>query len=432
MAEKKLFREKAMEKLASPEQLDITVRLIPAAGWISLLVLGLLTLIIVLWGFLGSINYPEYGTGVFIKGSRVYGIFSQGTGTVNGINVKVGDYVQYGQIVGRVDQPQLVRDILEIKNNIALLKKEYDEIKVMDAKYLKMVEEYYAAQNKSSRQQEVELEQIFQWYQEFLKNAESVKDRGLISDISFQEQKENYVSLMNNLSAMKNNQLNYDVQAINTVFGQRKDHFLKIEGIKQQLFRAGTQLAELLSESLIISYASGYVQEILADQGDSIQVNERVMTLGTEDSEPLKAVLYFSALNGKTVNYGMEAQVTPTFLKAEDYGSIKGLVMHTSPYPVSQDELDETFQNPSLTKLILNATGGSPYRVEIGLLTTPNTYSGYRWTSSKGPPLKIRQGALATGSVITRTEKPANLVVEFFKRYFLGVGQREFELEQQL
>jgi len=99
---------------------------------------------------------------------------------------------------------------------------------------------------------------------------------------------------------------------------------------------------------------------------------------------------------------------------------------------VSEAEITETLLNSSLSNVILNSTGGSPYKVEVSLFTSSSTFSGYKWTSSNGPPLKIKQGTLVTGAIITRTEKPINLVVELFRRYFLGVGQREFEITQQI
>jgi len=432
MSSDKLFRKKALQKLSSPEQLDTVVKLIPSSGWLSLLALGLFTLVIVLWGFLGSLNYPQYGIGVIVSGDRIHSVYSTGNGIINAMAVKVGNYVQYGQVIGRIDLPEQINDIVEIKNKIVLLHKQYEEIKAMDEKYLVAIEGYYDAQISSSKDQVDELEKIFTWYESFLSNAEGVKNMGIISDYSLQQQRQDYTTLLNNLSNMRNNQLNYDAQKQDTVFTQRKDHFSKMENIKEQIYHTGTQIKDLMSQSFITSYSEGYVQEVLAYQGDIVQTNQAVITLSEGTEKGLKAVLYFSTVDGKGVEYGMEAQITPTFLQAEDYGSIKGLVMTTSPYPVSQQEIDQTLLNPSLSNVVINSSGGSPYKVEVSLLTSSATYSGYKWTTSKGPPLKIKQGTLISGSINTRTEKPINLVVEIFRRYFLGVGQREFEITEQI
>lgn len=432
MGSDKLFRKKALQKLSSPEQLDTTVKLIPSAGWLSLLALGLFTLVIVLWGFLGSLNYPQYGMGVIVSGDRVHNVYCTGTGIVNAMTVKVGDYIAYGQVIGRIDLPEQINDIIEIKDKIILLHKEYEEVKAMDEKYFATIENYYDAQISSSKEEVNELEKMFTWYEKFLRNAEGVKDMGIISDYTLQQQRQEYTTLLSNLSSMRNNQLNYDAQKQDTIFSQRKDHFSRMENIKEQIYQTGAQIKDLMSQSFITSYSAGYVQEILAYQGDLVNANQAVITLSEGAEHGLKAILYFSTVDGKGVQYGMDAQITPTYLKAEDYGSIKGLVMNSSSYPVSQQEIDQTLLNPSLSNLVINFTGGSPYKVEVSLLTDSSTYSGYKWTSSKGPPLKIKQGSLVTGAIITRTEKPINLVVEIFRKYFLGVGQREFEIIQQI
>lgn|GEM_PF-1861338 len=432
MSEKKLFREKALQNLSSPEQLDTAVTLIPSAGWFGLLSLGLLTLVFVLWGFMGSLSYPQYGTGVIIRGERIHGIYSKGAGIVAAMNVAVGDYVEYGQIIGRIDMPQAVGDIAELRNEISLLRKEYEDVKALDENYLGLIAKYYDSQTASSKKQEEELKQISHWYEKFLANAEGVKKQGIISDYSLHQHKKDYASIMNNLSDMRNNQLNYDAQKQNTDFNQRKDHFSRMENITKQIYHTQIKVDALISQSLIISYSSGYVQEVLAFQGDVIQANERVANLAEKSDQPLKAVLYFSTVDGKAISYGMEAQITPTFLQAEDYGAIKGLVMSTSPYPTSQEEINETFLNKSLTNAVLNVTGGSPYKIEVGLQTSPETNSGFQWTTSKGPSFKIKEGTLVSGAIITRKEKPINLVVQLFRRYFLGIGLREFELKQKI
>jgi len=432
VSEKKLFREKALQNLSSPEQLDTAVTLIPSAGWFGLLSLGLLTLVFVLWGFMGSLSYPQYGTGVIIRGERIHGIYSKGAGIVAAMNVAVGDYVEYGQIIGRIDMPQAVGDIAELRNEISLLRKEYEDVKALDENYLGLIAKYYDSQTASSKKQEEELKQISHWYEKFLANAEGVKKQGIISDYSLHQHKKDYASIMNNLSDMRNNQLNYDAQKQNTDFNQRKDHFSRMENITKQIYHTQIKVDALISQSLIISYSSGYVQEVLAFQGDVIQANERVANLAEKSDQPLKAVLYFSTVDGKAISYGMEAQITPTFLQAEDYGAIKGLVMSTSPYPTSQEEINETFLNKSLTNAVLNVTGGSPYKIEVGLQTSPETNSGFQWTTSKGPSFKIKEGTLVSGAIITRKEKPINLVVQLFRRYFLGIGLREFELKQKI
>ena len=45
---------------------------------------------------------------------------------------------------------------------------------------------------------------------------------------------------------------------------------------------------------------------------------------------------------------------------------------------------------------------GPPIQVNVALHPDPATPTGYRWSSSRGPSLKISSGTLAAGNVVVR------------------------------
>jgi HlyD family secretion protein len=55
MAEKRIFRQAALDRLASPEQLDHLVPVVEARGWVALAGCALLALGALAWGFTGSL-----------------------------------------------------------------------------------------------------------------------------------------------------------------------------------------------------------------------------------------------------------------------------------------------------------------------------------------------------------------------------------------
>ncbi|QBI03771.1 hypothetical protein [Pseudoduganella albidiflava] len=55
MAEKRIFRQAALDRLASPEQLDHLVPVADAPGWIALSIGALLALALLAWGLAGSL-----------------------------------------------------------------------------------------------------------------------------------------------------------------------------------------------------------------------------------------------------------------------------------------------------------------------------------------------------------------------------------------
>lgn len=59
-----IFRKEALDRLASPEQLDQMLQLTSPRGWIALIALGLLLLLALAWGFFGTITTTVEGQGI--------------------------------------------------------------------------------------------------------------------------------------------------------------------------------------------------------------------------------------------------------------------------------------------------------------------------------------------------------------------------------
>ena len=46
----------------------------------------------------------------------------------------------------------------------------------------------------------------------------------------------------------------------------------------------------------------------------------------------------------------------------------------------------------------------------------PSTTSGYQWSSSKGPPLKVVSGTLAASEIVVGTQRPISIVIPFLRK----------------
>jgi HlyD family secretion protein len=54
---------------------------------------------------------------------------------------------------------------------------------------------------------------------------------------------------------------------------------------------------------------------------------------------------------------------------------------------------------------------GPPIQVDVALERDPRTPTGYRWSSSHGPSLKISTGTLASGDIVVKEDRPISLVI---------------------
>ena len=121
---------------------------------------------------------------------------------------------------------------------------------------------------------------------------------------------------------------------------------------------------------------------------------------------------------GKKVAPGMEAQVSPSTVKREEYGAIRGKVTWVAEFPATARGMTRLLGNEALVTKLMEQ--GPLIQVDVALTRDPATPTGYRWSSSRGPTLRITSGTLATGSVVVQRDRPISLLVPAVKEK-LGV-----------
>jgi multidrug resistance efflux pump len=104
MLEKKpVFRQVALERLSSPEQLDQLMQVTTPKGWLALLAVGGLLLAALVWSIFGSLPTQVPGQGILLGGGGVNTVFASSEGQIKRIHVKVGDMVRRGQLIARLE-----------------------------------------------------------------------------------------------------------------------------------------------------------------------------------------------------------------------------------------------------------------------------------------------------------------------------------------
>lgn len=99
---KPIFRQVALERLSSPEQLDQLMRVTTPRGWLALLALIGLIVTVAAWSISDTIPTEVLGRGILIRGGRLLSVVAPAPGQVEALDVRVGDLVQPGQVIARV------------------------------------------------------------------------------------------------------------------------------------------------------------------------------------------------------------------------------------------------------------------------------------------------------------------------------------------
>ena len=118
----------------------------------------------------------------------------------------------------------------------------------------------------------------------------------------------------------------------------------------------------------------------------------------------------------------MSVDLSPSTVKQEEFGSLVGRVKSVADVPTSRQAMMAVLADSDLVERFTREIG-LPLQVIVELERDPATLSGYRWTSSQGPPLRISPGTLCHASVNVKEQAPIWMVIPMLKRTMGGAEQ---------
>ena len=100
--QKPMFRNVAVGRVFSPDQLDGLMQVTTLRGWLVLAAVVAIITVAVLWGIWGRIPSRLVGQGILIRTGGVNTIAATDSGQLVALHVRVGDSVQPGQTVAEI------------------------------------------------------------------------------------------------------------------------------------------------------------------------------------------------------------------------------------------------------------------------------------------------------------------------------------------
>jgi hypothetical protein len=102
--QEKLFRKSALDRLASPERLDVLIQIVSFKAWlVPLAALGLIAAAL-FWGLTGRVPITVSGQGILLHGGRIDTLESPVDGLLVTLLAQPGDVIQKQAVVGQVSQ----------------------------------------------------------------------------------------------------------------------------------------------------------------------------------------------------------------------------------------------------------------------------------------------------------------------------------------
>ena len=202
---------------------------------------------------------------------------------------------------------------------------------------------------------------------------------------------------------------------------QKLQKYNQIQEVKRNIAKFEQQIG---SQTKIQSEYDGQVLEVgvvpgqIINEGTSLGVIQK--TVEGDNQLKLTSVAYFADKDGKQIKPGMEVQVTPSIVKRERFGGIIGKVTEVSSFAVTSQNIGVVVGNKEIAQILsqaLSQTGAVIIQVYAELETDPDTESGYKWSSSKGPPTRLSPATTTLIRVKIGSRAPISYVIPLFRSW---------------
>lgn len=412
---KSIFRDSALERLNSPEQLDQRIALMPPAMRILAAGTGVILLACLAWAVFGEIPTRATGRGVLLSDQEGnFAIAAISSGLVLDMKVKPGDRVMAGAMIAGIEQKLLSSEVTAGEDEVRRLEASLLQVKASHLDQIRKSDETALRQQVAIDEQLAAGRVRLGRLRELVANYEGLRAKGLVSQ---KEVLSNQVQLdQTALDVANANAKKVEIEAA----VQKTRHDLaevgrqKLEEIDSKKAEVEKLRIQLAIGSIVEAPVSGIIKEVRLGRGDVAAAGAVLATIGQDATGHVEVMALLQGPTRKRVAVGMEAYVSPDGTKKEEYGTMRGRVVWVSDSDVSSEYVEQILLNAQLTKTLMGE--GAALVARIQLVPTKAAPSGFEWWSGSGPDYRITVGTIATTDVIVGRARPISLVIPALRK----------------
>lgn len=412
------FRKSALEKLSTPEKLDQLIKVTDRKAWIILLTVIVAFGTGITWSIFGKVKTKLNAIGV-VQGGEVHEVVSTAQGQLIDLKVAIGDKVRKGDVIATLEQPELFQQIQDAKAILTDRQFELKKINSYGGEGTQLQSEYISQTQKSIVGEiEAEKRKIAFLYNQ-LDSENMLLSKGLIVKSQVANTKQQIDASKNTIERLKSQITQTSTQAHSVNFDFQQKVTLQNQRISEAERNISFLTEKYDNQKNIKSPYDGEVIEVLTDRGVVVGTGTPLFKVKNQNDlkeNRLVGILYIPSQDGKKIKRGMEALVSPSTVQPQEYGFIKGKVTYVSDFPITQQGMLTSVKNDQLAKGLLAA--GPLFEVHVSFDKDPQAYSGFKWTSLKGPEVLIKEGTSCIGKITILEERPATIVIPSFKKFF--------------
>jgi HlyD family secretion protein len=409
------FRAVALQRAASPEQLDHLVGITKPFDWILAFVICLGLAAALTWGVVGRIPTRVPGEGILVSdGGRVVDAVSDAAGLLSSVNVAIGDHVALGQPIAQIAQTDIQQRYTAATEVYHEREHEHADLTSKVAGELATKSQNFAKLEAAFNQVIKATEQRVDYLTSDVKTLEELLTKGYTTRRNVEDRRRDLADAQQRKEDTQNEILK--LRAQKTDLETQRDHEIQQSAFTlNEARRAMETIAGTLNQNTqVISPIEGRVLEIKVSAGSVLAVGTAVIAIESEGAR-LEALVYIPTERGKSVKPGMQVRIEPSTVKREEFGTMVGTVMTVSDFPITPQGMTAVLHNDTLVSRFSH--DGAPYAARVSLEQDAATVSGYRWAVGKGPPIRLSSGTLLRAEVTTRRQRPLDLIVPLIKRW---------------
>ncbi|GJD19031.1 Secretion protein HlyD [Rivularia sp. IAM M-261] len=469
-----LFRQESLDRLASPEKLDQLMKVVGSKSWLTLFALGSLVAVGAVWSVYGRIPVTVEGQGVLIYPRKVAPLEATTSGMLQGLHVKVGDTVRKGQIIATLDQSEVQRQLQQQQNKLTQLRLQEqaaislqkmqtqqeknsiqqqrlylqtriretqsltpmvkntnnNTIKVQRLSLQQRIKEAQALtptlkqtmdirKKLFHQERAITIDVALDAEQKYLANTEKILElQSQLKDLDVKEaeQEKTYRESMTTITELQAQLKRLDSDFSSNAQRNLDDANNRRKEIQEQEREIIKFEQQIRNNRQIVSQHSGRILELTISPGQLVNSGVRIGNIDkVNPGSKLVSVTYFPVAEGKKIQPGMRLQITPQTVKRERFGGISGTVTSVSSFPVTKEEANSVVGNSELVEGIVGQQQKGVIQVFAELDTDSTTPSGYKWSSSNGPALKLSSGTTATARVKVEESSPISYVLPILR-----------------
>jgi HlyD family secretion protein len=410
-----------LERLISPDRADVLPSVNHPPRRLFIFGTAILVLLSCAWLVLGVIDTRIPGRCLLLAPQGVDNVVSAVDGRTSDLSLRPGDAVTQGQLLATVTRPEFDGRLRKAEARLADLRARSSTAAPLIARSLQLGRGAAGSEKATVAERLHTLEQRLQLAGQRLQGQQKLFDQGLSTRQALLNAQDQFDKLQIEQAALHS-------RAKQLVFQQQEEQ----RTLNAESSQLGLQVAEAEREVKLLQSQreilmqiraphAGTVIEVKTRNGQALQPGADIVAIERSDTSsngmpPLAALIFVRAADGKLLQAGMNAEITPTNVKRQEFGFIRANIASVSAFPASRESINQRLNNPDVVKEL----AGDGVATQVQAVLVRRNDGNYAWSGAARQPPAVRSGSMCSAEIVVREQRPIAFVWPLLKK-LLGV-----------